>query len=159
MDSERRFARGFIWGVVATVAMSVLMVIGLVTGLAPMPRPVPVALVGETIGGGPEPLIMAVAMAAHLAYGGVWGGVFASLVRPVTVGKGLALGVGLWLLMQVAVLPYLGWGLFGAAVTPAIAAATLALHLVYGATYGALARRRAAAVAHDDTGVRAERVV
>ncbi|MFW6201277.1 MAG: DUF6789 family protein [Gemmatimonadota bacterium] len=147
MEIGGRFGRGFVWGVVATVAMSVLMVIGMLTGVAPMPRPIPAALVGRTLGGGPEPLIMVLAVAAHLAYGGVWGGVFASLVRPVTVWNGLALGVGLWLLMQVAVLPYLGWGAFGAAVTPAIAVATLALHLVYGATYGALVRRVESAAA------------
>jgi len=38
--------------------------------------------------------------------------------------------------MQRLWLPLLGWGLFGTGITPAIAAATLILHLVYGATTG-----------------------
>lgn len=141
--TSNRFARGLLWGVAATVAMSVLMIIGMLSGVAPMPKPIPAAIVGRTLGGGPQPLIMVLAVLSHLAYGGVWGGILATLTRPVTVWKGIGLGVGLWLIMQVAVLPYLGWGLFGAGVTPAIAGATLVLHLVYGATYGALMDRRA----------------
>lgn len=144
MEFDHRFARGFGWGIVATLAMSAVMLIGRATGAAPMPEPIPAALVGTTLGGGPQPLIMGLGVVAHLAYGGVWGGLFASVVRPVTVWKGVGLGAGLWLIMQVAVLPYLGWGLFGTAVTPAIAVATLVLHLVYGATYGALLDRQPA---------------
>jgi hypothetical protein len=37
--------------------------------------------------------------------------------------------------------PFLGWGAFGAAITPIIAVATLVLHLVYGATFGWLMDR------------------
>lgn len=48
--------------------------------------------------------------------------------------------------MQVVVLPFLGWGLFGASQTPRIAVATLVLHLVYGATYGWLMDRPGGAV-------------
>jgi len=44
--------------------------------------------------------------------------------------------------MQVVVLPFIGWGLFGAAITPKIAAATLLLHLIYGALVGWLVDRR-----------------
>lgn len=62
--------------------------------------------------------------------------VFAQGVSDATIGNGLALGVFLWLLMQVAVLPLIGWGLFGTAVTPAIAGATLVLHLIYGGVLG-----------------------
>jgi hypothetical protein len=38
--------------------------------------------------------------------------------------------------MELMVLPLLGWGVFGSAITPKIAIATLALHLVYGGTLG-----------------------
>lgn len=44
------------------------------------------------------------------------------------VGTGLLWGTGLWLIMQIIFLPFLGWGFFGAAVTPAIAVATFILH-------------------------------
>lgn len=139
----QRFWKGFGWGVVATVAMSVLMILGVVTGVAPMPRPIPAAIVGKLTGGAlPQPAHMGLAIILHLGYGGFWGGVLAAATRPVTIAKGLGLGVFLWLVMQVAVLPYLGWGLFGTAQTPMIAVATLVLHLVYGVTLGGLMDRR-----------------
>ena len=52
------------------------------------------------------------------------------------LSKGLGLGLFLWLVVQVAVLPLLGWGLFGTAVTPKIAVATLVLHLIHGGALG-----------------------
>lgn len=132
-----RFARGLGWGVVATLAMSALMLVGVASGASPMPKPIPAAIVGKILGSETaRPLLLATAVLAHLAYGGFWGGVLASVTRPVTVGKGIGLGVALWLLMQLVVLPFLGWGLFGAALTPTIAGATLVLHLVYGAVLG-----------------------
>ncbi len=143
----RRFWSGAGWGVVATLAMSVLMILGLVSGASPMPKPIPAAIVGKLTGGGlPKPALMAAAALLHLAYGGFWGGVLAATTRRVTVGRGIALGVFLWLLMQVVVLPFLGWGAFGTAVTPMIAVATLVLHLVYGGTFGALMDRGPAPV-------------
>lgn len=75
-------------------------------------------------------------------------------VDRVTWKAGLALGVGLWLLMQVAVLPFVGWGLFGASVTPAIAGATLLLHLVYGGVLGSLVDRGAAPSSAPGPGVK-----
>lgn len=131
------FWNGFRWGVVATVVMSILMIASVLTGMSPMPKPIPVAIVGRLTGGSlPKPALMATAALLHLAYGGFWGGAMARLTSRVTVGRGLVLGVALWLLMGVAVLPWLGWGLFGTARTPKIAVATLLLHLLYGLTLG-----------------------
>lgn len=140
--SAGRLAAGFGWGIAATLAMSVLMVIGVTTGISPMPNPIPEAISSKVLGGAPQPLILLLAVISHLAYGGIWGAVLAALTRPVTVWKGIALGVFLWLVMQIAVLPFLGWGLFGVAITPKIAGATLVLHLVYGATLGWLLDRK-----------------
>lgn len=138
-----RFWKGALWGVVATLVMSALMILGLVTGMAPMPEPIPAAIIGKITGGGlPKPALMATAALLHLGYGAFWAGLLAAATERVTVWRGLALGVALWLLMQVIVLPFLGWGLFGAGVTPKIALATLVLHLVYGGTFGALMQRR-----------------
>ncbi|HEV8723712.1 MAG TPA: DUF6789 family protein [Candidatus Binatia bacterium] len=141
MDTKR-FAVGFGWGVVATIAMSVLMAVGVLTGMSPMPKPIPLAIVGQVLGDGlPTPAIMLLAAIAHLSYGGFWGAVLASETRPVTVGKGVVLGLFLWLVLQVLFLPPLDWGLFGTAVTPMISVATLILHLVYGVTLGCLIDR------------------
>lgn len=137
----RRFLRGFGWGVVATIAMSIPMVAGVLTGVSPMPKPIPGAIVGTIFGPMPWALLMGLAALSHLAYGGFWGGVLVASTARVTVWKALALSVVLWLLMDLAILPWLGWGLFGANVTPMIGVATLALHLIYGVTLGWLAAR------------------
>lgn len=136
-SASNRFGHGFLWGVAATVVMSIPMLIATATGVSPLPEPIPPALSKKLLGAETKgPLVMLVAVVSHLGYGGVWAGLLAHQVRPVTVWRGLALGVGLWLLMQVVVLPILGWGLFGTVVTPAIAVGTLVLHLIYGATVG-----------------------
>jgi len=139
----KRFCSGFGWGVVATVGMSIPMVIGTAAGVAPMPKPIPKAIVTMVLGKGlPMPLIMVLAAGSHLAYGGIWAALLTQVTDRITIWKGLGLGVFLWLLMQVVVLPLIGWGLFGAAITPKIAAATLILHLIYGALVGWLVDRR-----------------
>ncbi|MBW3555051.1 MAG: DUF1440 domain-containing protein [Gemmatimonadetes bacterium] len=132
--------------------MSAVMIVGMLTGMSPMPKPIPAAIVGNLTGGAlPQPATMALAIILHLGYGGFWGGALAAVTRRVTIWHGIALGVALWLIMQVVVLPFLGWGLFGSSQTPKIAVATLVLHLVYGATYGWLMDRRTAGATESST--------
>ncbi|KGI81459.1 hypothetical protein IL38_10965 [Actinopolyspora erythraea] len=148
-----RLAAGAGWGVAATVLMSVVMLFGTATGLAPMPSPVPLALVARTVGALPQPALMGLAVLVHLSYGAVAATVLAGLVRRVSVGLAVGYGSLLWALMGVVWLPYLGWGLFGTAVTPRIAVATLVPHLVYGVTLGlALDRHRAPRRSSNGTG-------
>ena len=116
--------------------MSTLMVVGLVTGAAPMPRPIPEAIVSLVIDDVATPIRMLAAVSAHLLYGGVFGALLAGTVQQVSVWKGLALGVALWVVMGVVPLPLIGWGMFGTAITPKIAVATLVLHLIYGGVLG-----------------------
>ncbi len=137
----RRLVAGTGWGLLATVAMSVVMLAATATGVSPMPKPIPAALVSHTLGALPQPGMVALAATAHLAYGAVAGAVLAGLVRRVSVWAGAAYGVVLWALMGLVWLPYLGWGLFGTALTPKIAVGTLVLHLVYGITLGLLLGR------------------
>ena len=70
---NNRLAAGFGWGIVAVLAMSVPMIIGMKTGVAPMPKPIPVALVAKVLGGGPKPLLMVLGFSSHLLYGGIGG--------------------------------------------------------------------------------------
>lgn len=136
-STSNRFQHGALWGIGATIVMSVFMLVATATGVSPLPEPIPAAIAKLVVGeDAAMPLIAATAVVAHLGYGGVWGSLLARMVRPVTLSWGLGLGIGLWLLMQVAVLPLLGWGLFGSAVSVRIAVATLVLHLIYGATLG-----------------------
>ena len=133
-----RFAwRGFLYGAGATILMTIVMLIGKQTGMSPMPEPVPVALTKLLFGALTNPALLIVAVILHLGYGGVNGGIVASIFgRKSNFWHGLSWGVILWLIMQLIVLPILGWGAFGAAVTPKIAMATFVLHLVYGAALG-----------------------
>lgn len=135
--ASSRIWRGFYWGVLATVAMSIPMMIGVGTGVSPLPQPIPVAIVITVFGAGlPQPLLVTLAAGSHLAYGGFWGGLLNWGRREVGIGTGIAVGALLWFFMQVAVLPFIGWGAFGVDITPAIALVTLVLHLIYGATLG-----------------------
>ncbi|MFQ5899895.1 MAG: hypothetical protein ACE5JN_16850, partial [Candidatus Methylomirabilia bacterium] len=123
--------------------MSIPMIIGKATGVAPMPEPIPKAIVTTILGKGvPIPLVMLLAAGSHLVYGGIWAALMTQVTNRVTIGKGLGLGVALWLLMQLAVLPFIGWGPFGSAITTKIAVATLVLHFIYGGLVGWLVDRR-----------------
>lgn len=101
------------------------------------PEPIPKAIVTSVLGiTAPKPLVVDLPVGFHPTYGGVFGVLLARFTRTVTVLKGASLGVVLWLLMQLGILPVLGWGIFGTTVTPKIAVATLVLHLVYGVVLG-----------------------
>lgn len=128
---QRNSANGFLWGVVATLVMSTILVTGYVTGMTPMPKPIPAAVTAALLGG-ILPAVKPFAVLFHLLYGGVAGAVFVAIANERTVEKALGYGVALWVVMGLVVLPLAGWGLFGTAVTPKIAVATLVLHLVYG---------------------------
>ncbi|TAM79871.1 MAG: hypothetical protein EPN47_18285 [Acidobacteria bacterium] len=123
--------------------MAVVMILGRVTGMAPMPAPIPVAIIGKIFGAGlPKPFLMLMAVISHLAYGGFWGWVLWRVTKRVTLWNALALGGIMWLIMQIIVLPFLGWGVFGVAITPKIAVATFVLHMIYGGTLGWLGTRK-----------------
>lgn len=135
IESKKILSKAFRWGVLATVAMSIIMIIGKVTGLAPMPKPIPLAIIGKLFGSG-TPLLMILAIASHLVYGGIWGAILSAVTKNITIFKGIVLGIFLWLIMQLLVLPFLGWGVFGIEITPKIAVATFVLHLLYGWVFG-----------------------
>ncbi|MFW6206993.1 MAG: hypothetical protein ACOC5J_03575 [Gemmatimonadota bacterium] len=142
-DNGPRFATGLGWGMVATVVMSIPMIAGTAAGFLPMPRPIPAAIVGTIFGQTlPQPVLMVLAAASHLVYGGVAGGILATITQPLTLATGLGWGVLLWAVMGVAWLPFLGWGLFGTGISPRVTVATLVLHLIYGVTLGWLMDRR-----------------
>lgn len=132
--------KGFIWGVVATVPMTIVMKLAMAAGIAPMPEPIPTALVKVFLGDLGAPVTTIVAMIAHFGYGGVGGAVFGQLLEDkLSLAWGFRWGAILWLVMQLAVLPIVGWGFFGFEVTgfpPKIAVGTLVLHLIYGGTLG-----------------------
>lgn len=144
MQVDRAVKRGALWGALATLVMTLIMLTGMGTGAAPMPQPIPKALaelfLGFFLSSVATPLTMVTGMVAHFAYGAGAGVLYAFLFEEgVNWQTGLLWGSILWLIMQLAVLPILGWGLFGLAITgfpPKIAVGTLVLHLIYGGILG-----------------------
>jgi hypothetical protein len=129
--------RGFGYGLLATLGMTLIMLTGTALQLSPMPAPVPIALARWALGALPMPALVILGMLAHFLYGGVAGSILAWLLKNrVNIWLGFGWGVLLWLGMELVFLPLLGWGLFGSAITPKIAVATLILHLIYGGILG-----------------------
>ncbi|MFB6347190.1 MAG: hypothetical protein ABEK50_15815 [bacterium] len=144
MQLEQAIKKGALWGALATLVMTLIMLTGMGTGVAPMPEPIPKALaslfLGMLIGSVAKPVVMITGMVAHFAYGAGAGVVFAYLFDENSNWKtGLLWGGILWVIMQIAVLPIIGWGFFGLAITgfpPKIAVGTFVLHLIYGGILG-----------------------
>jgi hypothetical protein len=87
-----------------------------------------------------HPLWLAMALAAHFAYGGLSGAVFFGGARRVTVGGGALFGFGLWGLAMAVYAPLLGLG-FVASERPMLALLSLPAHLIYGMALAAFAPR------------------
>ncbi|MFB6345915.1 MAG: hypothetical protein ABEK50_09110 [bacterium] len=144
MNTEQALKRGAGYGALATLVMTLIMLTGMGTGVAPIPEPIPKALArlffGMIVGSVATPVVMVTGMVAHFVYGAAAGGVYAiGFKENVSWSTGLLWGAVLWIIMQIAVLPLIGWGLFGVRITgmpPKIAVGTLVLHLVYGGILG-----------------------
>lgn len=135
MDTDIK--RGFGYGLLATLGMTLVMIAGTGLQLSPMPEPIPIALARRAFGALPMPALVSLGMLAHFLYGGLAGSILARLLKEqVNLWWGLGWGILLWLGMELVFLPLLGWGLFGSAITPKIAMATLVLHLIYGGILG-----------------------
>lgn len=115
-----RMARGFFWGMVATVLMTSMHILiraitGRLTVMALATRTMPAMIITKMFGPGLSTSVhLLLAMAIHLGYGGLWGAILFALTPRVTVWKGLALGAFLYIGAQVFLLPLLGRGMFGA---------------------------------------------
>jgi hypothetical protein len=57
----------------------------------------------------------------------------AVLRRPLRPAAALSVALGLWVLAGVIIVPYVGWGLFGAGLGAAAVLNILAVHILYGA--------------------------
>lgn len=144
MHIKAKLIRGAGYGLLATLAMTIVMSIGMGTGLAPMPEPIPTALarlfLEGLVGSVSGTVTLLVGMIGHFGYGAAAGGLFVLLFGDRAGWRtGLIWGSILWIIMQLMVLPVVGWGMFGLSVTgfpPKIAAGTLVLHLIYGLVLG-----------------------
>ncbi|HVV51862.1 MAG TPA: hypothetical protein VHO06_19495 [Polyangia bacterium] len=138
-----RAGQAALLGVMATAAMTVLMVVCIIPGVPLAFRPFPVELVHHAF---PHLGLLAltlVTLVAHFGYGAGAGALFSFLARPMSVGRGLAFGLGLWMVMEVSFVPLgYGWLEFGLGHGyPWAALYTLALHALYGGILGWLGAR------------------
>jgi uncharacterized membrane protein YagU involved in acid resistance len=143
----RHIGTGIGWGIVATISMSTFHLLAKWLGLFPVWPPTPAAVVKRILGSGmPHPLLIVLAIGFHLAYGGFWGGALWASSTRITVWKGIGLGIFLWLIMHLAVFPFLGWGVFASGLNSKIAPAALFEHLVFGTVLDVLGARSIAPV-------------
>lgn len=129
--------KGILAGFIATAVLSVLMVMKAMMGMMP---DLNVITMLTTMLGATNP---AIGWVMHFMIGTViWGGLFAAIQDRLPGGsvivRGVIFGIGAWLLMMVAVMPMAGAGLFGLRFGMAAPVMTLLLHVVFGATLGAV---------------------
>ena len=132
-------------GALAALVMLVIIQILIAAGIAPFQQ-APSAAFLDRMGIPPLPL----ALLVHFGYGIVWSILFVAAFQNADklLGKGLGLGVVLWLIMMLVASPMIGWGIFGIADTSNLPEAlqlgspakyiiaTLVLHLIYGGIVG-----------------------
>ena len=137
----RRVVRGIAAGLVATAVVSLLMVAQAAIGVAPALNPVDLlgGLIRRYAGVPAGPIL---GWTLHLLVGALlWGGLFGRMGKRIPGraywARGLAFGLGVWVLAAVVFMPIAGAGVLGLGLGPAAVLVMLGLHLVYGAVIGA----------------------
>lgn len=130
---------GMLAGLIATAVLSIVMVLNAALGWLPELSVIGLlAEVSAQVFGTPRNLF--VGWIEHLLIGTVlWGTLFAltnSLWWRNQVFRGIQFALIAWLLMMTFLMPLANLGMFGAALGPEPAVATLILHLIYGAVLG-----------------------
>jgi hypothetical protein len=138
-----RAGRAAALGIMATAAMTLLMVAGIVPGAPAAFRVFPVDVVHRAFPHLGQLGLTLMTLLMHFGYGAAAAAGFSYLARPMSIGRGLAYALGLWIAMQVSVVPWTyRWLEFGLGHGyPWTALDTLVLHLVYGGTLGWLGAR------------------
>ena len=124
-----KFIRGIIAGLVATAVLSLLMLMKGMMGL--MPDVDIIAMLAGKMGGNAM-----LGWGAHFMIGIIYG--LAMAIIGGGLGRGMALATVGWLIMMVALMPMMGSGMFGMSMPSGmmVPAATLMLHLIFGAVLG-----------------------
>jgi hypothetical protein len=144
VEERHRAGRAAVVGLAATAAMTLLMAVGLFRNGPAAFRPFPVEIMGRVFPHmNPLPLALVTTL-AHFAYGAAAAAAFSFLARPMSVGRGLAYGLALWLIMQTMFVPaffrgHIEFGLGRG--EPWSALYALVLHAVYGGVLGWLGGR------------------
>jgi len=123
-------------GVGISLSLSTLMLVAIMEHVSKLPMPLAVAFAAHVFGKATlrMTLLLPVGLLLHVGYVST-ATVVARMVFRRRLGVVAAFGtaLGLWVLAGVSVLPYLGWGVFGAGLGGAAVLSVLAVHLLYGA--------------------------
>lgn len=147
-DDAGRFWRGAAAGAVATLVMSIVMIAGYAFGPRILvPFSLLTTLVARVIGN-TGPAAFAIAIPLHFAYGALWAACAAVESDRMTWRRGVVVGLGIWLIMAIFLLPLAGADVFTLATKATVWIFSLALHVIYGATFGAILEQQRTARAH-----------
>ncbi len=129
--------KGFFAGFAATIVLSLFMIMKEQMGMMP---DFDIIQMLTKMSGASSPLA---GWLMHFMIGNIlWGGLFAQFQDRIPGGnmmiRGIVFGIGAWILMMVMVMPMVGAGIFGMRFGMAAPIMTLLLHIVFGATLGAV---------------------
>ncbi|MBI1220804.1 MAG: hypothetical protein GC186_19935 [Rhodobacteraceae bacterium] len=116
-------------GVLVAIVTAAAMLALTAAGVSPFPKPPSLAF-AETLLGRPLPL--PVGLLFHAAYVTFWSVLYLRFFRRRSLGAGLALAAGLWIVILVVFFPIIGWGLAGTSVSPKLIPASFVPHLLFG---------------------------
>ena len=139
-----RIARGFLWGVVATVAMTLVhfgiwTVEGRLSVHAMATQMMPAIIITRMFGAAlPVSTHLLLAAIIHLGYGGFWGAILFGLTKRVTFWKGIAMGAFLYLGAHIFLSPLLARGASAGGAPHLLSWFSIATHFTYGASLGLL---------------------
>ncbi|MFT5789810.1 MAG: hypothetical protein ACI8SJ_001929 [Shewanella sp.] len=132
--------KGIIAGFIGTLVLTGLMMIKKNMGVMPELDPVHMmsTMVAEKMG---IEVNLMIGWVMHFVIGSVAWGVAFAVLNDVLPGrsqviKGIALGLGAWLLMMIGPMPMSGAGLFGLSMGIMAPVMTLVLHIIFGAVMG-----------------------
>ncbi len=142
----RRFWIAVLWGAIATLVMALatglVAVVGREAWVEPMPLVLAARLIGHLANAPAEsPAVAVAAFVVSVGYGALAAGLLAITSMNVTLGKGVVLGGGLWLVMLVFWLPMTGETAFALVTNPWFWATSAAIHVIYGGAVGGLVER------------------
>jgi hypothetical protein len=140
---SKRFWRGCLWGIVATLAMTVVSLLAWQLWPRAVPAPLPLAIsvgiVARVFNAQPmTPEVLVLGGLLQFAYGSFWGGFIEISTARASVWKGIVVALGLWLMMIIFYMPMAGLDVFDVATSGGIWITTLVGHVIYGYTVGRL---------------------
>lgn len=125
-------------GIISGVLLAVIQSVTHKVGISPIPKPVSLVFADKLLG---VKLSLPIGLSFHVAYITFWSGVIVAVFRKkLTFMKIFWTALFMWLILLTVFFPFIGWGIFGAAVGPKVVVAALVLHLLFAVFTWALCK-------------------